>query len=110
MQALLRHVDGATGFLVRGGTGKRFREKVVLLAIEEFCEDDRMLSKRVCDRLAQERQSGSILVSILVGVLVQAICKIIVDWWFSDERNRVSMNGWRDALASSSVSATRTPA
>jgi len=41
-----------------------------------------------------KKQYGSILAMFIISVLVNAIAKIVVEWWFARDSNRVLMMGW----------------
>lgn len=68
------------------------------MAVEEWpdgCPPDKIaevLKARMAIRVRKEY--GSILAMFIISVLVNAIAKIVVDWWFSRESNRVLMAGW----------------
>jgi hypothetical protein len=81
----------------------RLRDRLVEMAVEEWptsCDSDRLvevLKARMAIRVRKEY--GSVLAMFLIGVLVNAIAKLVVEWWFSRDSHRVLMLGWRQNAA-----------
>jgi hypothetical protein len=86
----------------RGGIGmaahSRLRDRLVDMAVEEWpadCEPNMIhdvLKARM--RIRVRKEYGSVLAMFIIGVLVNAIAKIVVEWWFSRDSHRVLMAGW----------------
>lgn len=86
----------------RGGlrlaSHSRLRDQLIDIAVEEWpdsCDQDKIadvLKARMAIRVRQ--QYGSILAMFIISVLVNAIAKIVVEWWFSRDSHRVLMAGW----------------
>jgi hypothetical protein len=77
-------------------------------AVEEFpsdCPPDRIeevLKARLKVRI--RRDYGSVMAMILIGVLVNVITRLILEWWFERRSHRVLMEGWqRNALEAASI-------
>lgn len=93
---LKRFIARAGG--VRLGMHQTLRDQIVELSVAEFpfdAPDDRkaeVLAARVRKR-ARERYD-SIVAMILIGVLVNLITKIIVEWWKRNHTNQALMRGW----------------
>ncbi len=91
----------------RGGlrlsSHSRLRDRLIEMAVEEWpvgCDPTRVeevLKARMAIRV--RKQYGSILAMFLIGVLVNAIAKLVVEWWFSRDSHRVLMLGWRQNAA-----------
>jgi hypothetical protein len=84
------------------------RDKLVEWAVEEFpvdCSADRaeeVLKARLKVRI--RRQYGSVMAMILIGVLVNVITRLVLEWWFERRSHRVLMEGWqRNALAAANI-------
>lgn len=74
------------------------RDRLVDWVVEEWpigCPPDRIeevVLARMKVRLRE--QYGSVIATFLVTVLVNAIVRLVVEWWFSRESHRVLMHGW----------------
>ena len=94
----------------RGGTRLYMHGKLVNslvdIAVSEFptdAPDDRMaevLAARM--RVKAREKYGSIIAMLLVGVLINVISKLIIEWWNNRKSHRVLMQGWK-------ASAEKTP-
>jgi len=94
----------------RGGTRLYMHGKLVAslvdIAVSEFptdAPDDRIaevLAARM--KLKAREKYGSIIAMLLVGVLINVISKLIVEWWNNRKSHRVLMQGWK-------ASAEKTP-
>lgn len=94
----------------RGGTRLYMHGKLVDslvdIAVREFPADapsERMtevLAARM--RLRAKEKYGSIIAMLLVGILINVISKLIVEWWNNRKSHRVLMQGWK-------ASAEKTP-
>lgn len=87
----------------------RLRDRLVDMAIEEFpvtaapinVED--VLRARMAVRL--RREYGSVVAMFLISVLVNAIVRIVIEWWFQRPSHRILMEGWhRHAVARPDIS------
>lgn len=86
----------------RGGlrlaSHSRLRDRLIEMAVEEWpdqCEPTMIadvLKARMAIRVRKEY--GSVLAMFIISVLVNAIAKIVVEWWFSRDSHRVLMAGW----------------
>jgi hypothetical protein len=96
--------------LRKGGTRLYMHGKLaaslVDIAVSEFPTDapeDKMaevLAARM--RLKAREKYGSIIAMLLVGVLINVISKLIIEWWNKRKAHRVLMQGWK-------ASAEKTP-
>ena len=87
----------------RGGVRLAFhgglRDRVVDMIVAEWptdCPPDRIeevVKARVARRVREKY--GSMVALFLLGVVINAIIKIVVEWWFSRNSHRVLMEGWR---------------
>jgi hypothetical protein len=84
------------------------RDRLVEWAVLEFPVDappehvEEVLRARLAIRIRERH--GSVIASLLIGVLLNLLVKLIIDWWFSRRSHRVLMEGWRtNALAGSHV-------
>lgn len=84
------------------------RDRLVEMAVEEFpidAPDDQkveVLAARL--RLRAREQYGSVIAMLLIGVLVQLITKLIVEWWKKNHSHKVLIYGWkRNAKKNSDV-------
>jgi len=81
-------------------------DSLVDIAVREFPADapsERMtevLAARM--RLRAREKYGSIIAMLLVGILINVISKLIVEWWNNRKSHRVLMQGWQ-------ASAEKTP-
>ena len=96
----------------RGGTRLALhgdlRDRLVEWAVEEFptdCPPDKaeeVLRARLKVRI--RKQYGSVMAMILIGVLVNVITRLILEWWFEKKSHRVLMEGWKlNALAAANI-------
>ncbi len=90
---------GGARLAMHGGV----RDRLVEMAVEEFPLDappdrkEEVLAARM--RLRIRREYGSIMAMILIGVLVNVITRLVLEWWFERNSHRVLMEGWNHALA-----------
>ena len=81
-------------------------DSLVDIAVREFpadAPDGRMaevLAARM--RIRAREKYGSIIAMLLVGILINVISKLIVEWWNNRKSHRVLMQGWK-------ASAEKTP-
>jgi len=74
------------------------RDRMIEAIVEEWpvgCPPDRVeevVTARMKIRLRE--QYGSIVAMFLLSILVNALVKLIVEWWFDRESHRVLMVGW----------------
>jgi hypothetical protein len=45
-------------------------------------------------RVRLRAQYGSVIAMFLIGVLVNALVRIIIDWWLARESHKILMAGW----------------
>jgi hypothetical protein len=83
---------------LRLASHSRLRDRLIDMAVEEWPEscDPEMIADVLKARMAirVKKQYGSILAMFIISVLVNAIAKIVVEWWFARDSNRVLMMGW----------------
>jgi hypothetical protein len=84
------------------------RDKLVEWAVEEFptdCPPDKaeeVLRARL--RVRVRKQYGSVMAMILIGVLVNLITRLVIEWWFDKRGHRVLMEGWhRNAVEAANI-------
>ena len=88
---------GGVRLAMHGG----LRDRIVETIVEEWpsgCPADRLeevVKARVSVRLRQ--RYGSVVAMFLLSMLVNAVVKIIIEWWFARESHRVLMVGWSSA-------------
>lgn len=106
--SLKRHVERAGG--IRLSMHGRARDRLVEMAVEEWpvgCEPvhlEEVLAARLRRRVRQEY--GSVVAMILIGVVVNLVVKLIVEWWFQKTSHRVLMEGW-NAVAAARIQAEK---
>ena len=102
---------GSLKSFVRERGGRRLRlhprkhvDRLVEIGVEEFWpECDRAgLAARMSNRVKQEY--GFVLSSILIGVLVQFLAQLLIDWWRRRRSNQVLMAAWSYAAKNPDVS------
>lgn len=97
---------------VRMGMHQTLRDQIVEMSVAEFpfdAPDDKkaeVLAARV--KLRVRERYDSVIVMILVGVLVNLICRAIVEWWKRNHTNQTLMRGW-NAEARADLSAPDAP-
>jgi hypothetical protein len=73
-------------------------DRLIDIGVEEWpqeCPPDKIrdvLRARMNIRVRQEY--GSIVALIIIGVLVNVISRLIMEWWFKEDSHRVLMAGW----------------
>lgn len=76
----------------------RFRDQCVDWAVADWPTGE--LPGEIEDRLRErlvartEERYGSILAMLLVGIAVNLICRLIVEWWLDRQLNRTLMATW----------------
>ena len=111
----------------RGGlmlsTHGAYRDRCVDWAVIDWpgdpaCDDDVLdgydtgaieaaLRKRLTDRTRE--QYGSIVATILIGIAVNMICRLIVEWWKKRRLNRSMMARWNYASKNPPIPPARRP-
>lgn len=90
-------LNGGVRLAMHGG----LRDRLVELAVENWpvnCEPARLRDVVAAKlRIAIRNRYGSILATFLISVLVQAIARLVVEWWLSRSSHRVLMVGWANA-------------
>lgn len=93
---------------VRLAAHGRFRDRCVEWAVADWptdCEPERLedvLRARLSRRTREEY--GSIMAALLIGIAVNLICRIIVDWWERRRANKALMVAWNYASQNPDVS------
>jgi hypothetical protein len=83
------------------------RDRLVEMAVEEWpqdCEPARLkdvLRAKMAIRI--RREYGSVIATILLSVLLNAIVKLVIEWWFSRQSHRILMAGWSSAAKNRNV-------
>lgn len=96
---------GGARLAMHGG----IRDRLVDLAVEEFPFDapfdrkEEVLRARL--RIRVRKEYSSVAAMILIGVLVNVITRLVLEWWFNRSSHRVLMEGWNHALAAARLSA-----
>ena len=91
-----------------------FRDRMVEWAVEDFptdCPPDRVeevLRARL--RVRVRRQYGSVMAMILIGVMVNLITRLVIEWWFDKRGHRVLMEGWHKNAVEAANIPSRPPA
>jgi hypothetical protein len=86
---------------LRLGMHGALRDRIVEMVVEDWpvgCPADRLeevVRARVSVRVRQKY--GSIVAMFLLSIAINAIVKIIIEWWFAREAHRVLMVGWASA-------------
>jgi hypothetical protein len=81
------------------------RDELVAMAVEKFPDmpgagrHEVMLSLRESMKREATRRYGSLLVTFFIGLAINVIARLIVDWWFDRAENRHDMARWKRALA-----------
>lgn len=86
----------------RGGARLRMhapsRDKLIDMVVEEWpigCPPDRIEEVVIARMTIRLRERyGSVIATFLVGVLVNAIVRLVIEWWLDRESHRVLMHGW----------------
>ena len=90
---VIRH--GGVRLSMHGGV----RDRLVEMAVEEFpidAPDERKVEVLVARlRRRASDQYGSILAMLLIGVLVNLVSRVIVEWWKRNHSHKVLMYGWQ---------------
>jgi len=95
---------GGAKLAMHGGV----RERLVDMAVEEFPTNapadkkEEVLRARMRIRVRQEY--GSVVAMLLIGLIVNVITRLVVEWWFAKSGHRVLMEGWQDAVAAARLS------
>lgn len=92
---------------VRLSMHRPLRDRLVELAVENWpvdCDRDRLEEVVAAKlRIAVRNRYGSILATFLISVLVQAIARLVVEWWLARNSHRVLMAGWANAAQNRDV-------
>jgi len=94
--------QGGTRLCLHG----KLRDSLVDIAVAEFPDDapeDRMaevLAARV--KIRAREKYGSVIAMILIGVLVNLITKLVVEWWRNRKSHRVVMKAWKKSAQKAS--------
>jgi len=105
LKPLLTYVarKGGPRLSMHGGV----RDRLVAMAVEEFPLDaaidrkEEVLRARL--RVRIRREYGSAIAAILIGVMVNLITRLVLEWWLDRRAHRVLMEGWVHALASADI-------
>lgn len=85
---------GGVRLSMHGAMRDRLIEEIVACWPED-CPADRLeevIKARMAVRL--RKRYGSVVAMFLLSVLVQALVKVIIEWWFERSSHRVLMVGW----------------
>lgn len=83
------------------------RDRLVEIIVEEWplaCPIehlDEVVRAKVARRV-RERYSG-VLATFVLSVLVNALVRLVIEWWFDRPAHRVLMQGWSHAAQNSDV-------
>ena len=95
-RSLKSYVAKRGGF--RLGMHGTMRDRLVETIVEEWpetCHPDRIEEVvRARVGLTIRKRYGSILAMFLIGVLVNAIVRLVLEWWLARDAHRVLMAGW----------------
>jgi hypothetical protein len=84
----------------------RLRDRLTEIIVEEWpvgCRPEHLeevLRAKVSRRVREKY--GSVVAMFLISVLVNALVRIVVEWWFAREAHRVLMVGWATNAAKNS--------
>ena len=76
----------------------RLRDRIVDIIVEEWpieCRPEHLeevVRAKVCRRVRE--RYGSVVAMFLISMLVNALVRIVIEWWFAREAHRVLMVGW----------------
>lgn len=76
----------------------RLRDRLTEIIVEEWpigCRPEHLeevIRARVSRRVRETY--GSVIAMFLISMLVNALVKIVLEWWFAREAHRVLMVGW----------------
>ena len=90
--------------ITRGGNRMRMhaplRDNLIEAIVEEWpvgCHPDKIEEVVIARmKLRLRRQYGSVVAMFLISVLLQALVKLVIEWWFARESHRVLMVGWAE--------------
>lgn len=74
------------------------RDRIVEAIVEEWPQDcpseklEEVLRARLKVRL--QKRYGSVVAMFLLGILINAIIKLVIEWWFKRQSHRDLMAGW----------------
>jgi hypothetical protein len=86
----------------------RFRDRCVEWAVADWPtgelpgEIEAILRERLAGRTREEY--GSVVATLLIGIAVNLICRLIVDWWERRRLNQAFMEVWSRAAKNPDVS------
>lgn len=74
----------------------RFRDQCVDWAVADWPGDVEGVEDRLRERLVArtKEQYGSVVATLLIGIAVNLICRLIVEWWKKRQLNRSIMAAW----------------
>lgn len=77
----------------------RFRDQCVDWAVADWPGDVEGMEDRLRERLATRTQAqyGSIVAALLIGIAVNLICQLIVEWWRKRRLNKTFLEVWHRA-------------
>ena len=89
----------------------RFRDQCVDWAVADWPGDVEGLEGRLRERLVARtrEQYGSVIASLLIGIAVNLICQLIVEWWRKRRLNQAFMAVWNHAAKNPPVPPPRRP-
>ena len=89
----------------------RFRDQCVDWAVADWPGDVEGVEDRLRERLVARtrEQYGAVIASLLIGIAVNLICQLIVEWWRKRRLNQAFMAVWNYAASNPPVQAPRRP-
>jgi hypothetical protein len=85
----------------RGRANGRLRDRLVEIAVEEFpvdaTDDEQLPALRGRMKARVKQEYGFILSSIIIGVLIQFLAQLVIDWWRERRKNKTLMVAWQYA-------------
>jgi hypothetical protein len=76
----------------------RLRDRLVDIIVEEWpvgCRPEHLeevIRAKVCLRVREKY--GAVVAMFLISILVNALVRIVIEWWFAREAHRVLLTGW----------------
>lgn len=81
------------------------RDELIAMAVDEFPDMPRASRDEIVSALQEnmrrtvKRRYGSLLATFLIGLVINVIARIVVDWWFDHDGHKTLMKCWKNALA-----------
>jgi|GEM_PF-1851282 len=89
----------------------RFRDRCVDWAVADWPGDVEGPEDRIRERLVArtKEEYGSIVAMLLIGIAVNLICRLIVQWWHNRHLNQALMLAWSYAAKNPPLQAADRP-